>query len=155
MIDDLIKGREKILCKSIRIQVMGTQVYSDGRVDKIDFQTIGSFQKRQEDFYIMYQETEETGMAGASTVLKIGENKLILNRMGAANYRQIFEPGALHHSNYVTSFASIYMSTLTEEMEINLTEQGGHITLKYNLFANDEKVSDNMLEINIKEDTPQ
>lgn len=143
------------MSKTIKIDISGTQVYPDGRVDEVNYQAAGSFQERQGKFIIIYQEPKETGMIGVSTVLRTEENRLILNRMGAAEFRQVFEPGILHHSNYVTSFASIYMSTLTEEMEINLTEQGGHITLKYNLFANDEKVSDNILEINIKEDTPQ
>lgn len=143
------------MSKVVKIEIKGTQVYPDGRVDKVNYQATGSFQERQGKFIIIYQEPKETGMTGVSTVLKTEKNRLILNRMGAAEFRQVFEPGVLHHSNYVTSFASIYMSTLTDELEINLTEQGGHITLKYNLFANEEKVSDNTLEINIKEDTPQ
>lgn len=141
--------------KSARIQVIGTQVYPDGREEKLDFQTIGSFLRRQGDYYIMYQESETTGMASVATALRVEKNKLTLNRMGAAEQRQIFEPGVLHHSTYVTSFASIYLGALTEEIEIGLTELGGHITLKYNLFANDERVSQNTLRIMIKEDTPQ
>lgn len=141
--------------KSVRIQVKGTQVYPDGRVEKQDFQTIGSFYERQGDYYLIYQESEATGMAGVSTALRVEKHKLTLNRMGAAKQRQIFEPGVLHHSTYVTSYISIYLSALTEEVEIGLTELGGHITLKYNLFANDERISQNTLRIMIKEDTPQ
>jgi len=144
-----------VLRKSVLIQVKGTQVYPDGREDKQDFQTIGSFYKRQGDYYIIYQESEATGMTGVSTTLRVEKNKLTLNRMGSAEQRQIFEPGVLYYSTYVTSFASIYLSALTEEMEIGLTELGGHITLKYNLFTDDEKISQNTLMIMIKEDTPQ
>lgn len=141
--------------KSVQIQVKGTQTYPDGREEKQDFQAIGSFYKRQENYYIVYQESEATGMAGVSTTLQVEKNKLTLNRMGAAEQRQIFESGVLHHSTYVTQYASFYLGALAEEMEIGLTELGGHITLKYKLFADDKKVSQNTLMIFIKEDIPQ
>lgn len=141
--------------KSSHIHVMGTQVYPNGTEDKVDFLTVGSFHERQGDFYIMYQESETTGMSGVSTALKVEKDKVTLNRMGAANLRQIFERGVLHHSTYVTPYGSIYLSALTEEMEISLTEQGGHITLKYNLIADREPISQNTLRIIIKEDAPQ
>ncbi|AHF08300.1 hypothetical protein DESME_15615 [Desulfitobacterium metallireducens DSM 15288] len=141
--------------KSARIQVKGIQVYPDGREDKQDSQVMGSFYKRQGDYYIVYQESEVTGMVGVSTALRVEKNKLTLNRMGAAEQRQIFEKDVLHHSTYVTPFASFYLGALAEEMEISLTELGGHITLKYKLFADDKKISQNTLMILIKEDTPQ
>lgn len=141
--------------KSVRIQVKGTQIYPDGREDKQDFQVTGSFYKRQGNYYIFYQESEATGMAGVSTALRVEKNKLTLTRMGAADQRQIFEPGVLHHSNYVTPFVSLYLGALAEEMEISLTELGGHITLKYKLFADEQEISQNTLKILIKGDTPQ
>lgn len=141
--------------KSVRIKVRGTQIYPDGREDKQDFQAIGSFFKRQEDYYLMYQDFETTGMAGVSTTLRVEGNRLILNRTGAVEQRQVFELGVLHHSTYVTSYASFYLGALPEEMEISLTELGGHITLKYKLFSDDREISQNILMISIKEDTPQ
>lgn len=141
--------------KLVQIRVKGTQIYPDGREDKQDFQVIGSFYKRQGDYYIIYKETEATGMTGVSTALRVEKNKLTLNRMGAAEQRQIFERGVLHHSTYVTQFASFYLGALAEEIEIGLTELGGHITLKYKLFADDQEISQNTLMILIKEDTPR
>jgi uncharacterized beta-barrel protein YwiB (DUF1934 family) len=152
---DKVKGRGRLLRKPVRIQVKGIQVYHDGRVEKQDFQTVGSFFKRQGDFYIIYQESKATGMDGVSTALRIEKNKLILNRMGAAEQRQVFEKNVLHHSTYVTQVVSFYLGALTEEMEISLTELGGHITLKYKLFADGQEISQNTLMILIKEDTPQ
>lgn len=141
--------------KQAIIQVIGTQAYSEGTDDRMDFMTLGTFHKREDTYYIIYRETEVTGMAGVTTSLKIEAEKVILNRMGAANYKLIFELGTLNHAVYVTPHGSLYLGVYTQEMEIHLTEQGGHITLKYNLFSDDDLVSQNTLRIMIKEDAPQ
>ena len=141
--------------KKTLIQVTGSQRYPDGSEDKMDFVTVGQLHIRQGNFYILYKESEVTGMAGVTTSLRVEKDKVVLNRMGAVDLKQIFEPGVLNSSTYVTAFGSLYLSVFTEHMEINLTDQGGSITLKYNLFADDELVSHNTLTMIIKEDPPR
>lgn len=136
--------------EQVIIQVIGTQIDTEGTDDRMDFTTQGTFHKREGAYYIIYRETEVTGMQGVATSLKVEPEKVILNRMGAANYKQVFELGVLHPSTYVTPHGSFYLGVLTEEMGIHLTEQGGHITLKYNLFADDNLVSQNTLRIIIR-----
>lgn len=141
--------------KEALIHVVGTQNYSEGLDDRMDFITTGTYHKRDNAYYIIYRESEITGMEGVTTSLKVETGKLTLNRMGAANYKQVFERGVLHHSTYITSMGSFYLGAQTEELEIRLTEYGGNITLKYNLYADNDLVSRNTLRIMIKEDTPR
>lgn len=141
--------------KQALIQVIGTQKYLDGSDDQMDFTTTGTFYLREGAFYIIYRESAVTGMEGVTTSLKIEPHKVSLNRMGVADYKQVFEKGIHHRSTYVTPQGSFYLGVDTKEMEIRLTEQGGHITLKYNLFTEDDLVSQNTLRIIIKEDTPR
>jgi uncharacterized beta-barrel protein YwiB (DUF1934 family) len=141
--------------KEAVIQVIGTQTYSDGSDDQMDFTTTGTFHRREGAYYIIYRESAITGMEGVTTSLKIEPEKVTLNRMGAADYKQVFEIGIHHRSTYVTPQASFYLGVETKEMEIHLTEHGGHITLKYNLFTEDDLLSQNTLRIIIKEDTPR
>lgn len=141
--------------KEALIHVVGTQNYSEGLDDRMDFITTGTYHKRDNAYYIIYHESEITGMEGVTTSLKVEAEKLTLNRMGAANYKQVFERGVLHHSTYITSMGSFYLGAQTEELEMRLTEYGGHITLKYNLYADNDLISRNTLRIMIKEDTPR
>lgn len=141
--------------KQAIIQVEGTQTHTEGIDDRMDFATQGTFHKRGGAYYIIYRETEVTGMQGVTTSLKVESEKVILNRMGAANHKQVFELGMKHPSTYVTPHGSFNLGAYTEKMEIHLTEQGGHITLKYNLLVDDQLVSRNTLRIIIKEDAPQ
>ena len=141
--------------KQALIQVIGTQVHSDGTSDRMDFTTTGTFYLREGAYYIIYRESAVTGMEGVTTSLKIEPEKVTINRMGVADYKQVFEIGFHHRSIYVTPQGSFYLAADTKEMEILLTEQGGHITLKYNLFAEEDLVSQNTLRIMIKEDAPR
>lgn len=141
--------------KEALIHIVGRQCYSEGFDDRMDFTTTGTFHNRNGVFYIVYRESEVSGMPGVTTSLKVEPEKVTLNRMGAADYKQIFELGIRHPSTYITGMGSFYLAAETEKMEICLTEDGGHITLKYNLYADQELVSHNILRIRIKEVTPR
>ena len=68
---------------------------------------------------------------------------MTLNRMVAIDQKQVFEPGVRHKSAYVTPQGSFLFEVFTEDIVIDLTEQGGNITLKYNLFSDEQLVSHN------------
>jgi uncharacterized beta-barrel protein YwiB (DUF1934 family) len=137
------------------IQVIGTQTNSEGSDDVMEFTTLGTYHIRKGTYYIIYRESEVTGMEGVTTSLKIESDKVTLNRMGEANYKQIYQLGVLHRATYVTPQGSFYLGADTKEMEICLTEHGGHISLKYNLFIDEDFISQNKLRIMIKEEAPQ
>ncbi|AGA70856.1 hypothetical protein Desdi_3470 [Desulfitobacterium dichloroeliminans LMG P-21439] len=139
----------------VLIQVSSTQHYPEGHNDHMEFTTVGTFHHRAGAYYIIYRDTEITGMDGVTTSLKIEPTRVSLNRMGAIDHKQIFERGIRHGSSYVTPQGSLFLEVETKEMEIHLTELEGNITLKYDLFSGDQLVSHNRLRINIKEDAPQ
>ncbi len=142
--------------KTVRIQVIGTQSLPDREPDtpeeRIEFVTVGTYHLRLADFYVIYQESELTGMAGVTTSLRVHGGRVTLNRMGAAELKQEFELGVLHRSVYNTSFGSLWLSVLTKRIETDLTAQGGRISLDYDLFIDDKLVSHNGLAIIIKEE---
>ncbi|HHY25808.1 MAG TPA: DUF1934 domain-containing protein [Desulfitobacterium dehalogenans] len=143
------------MVKEVLIQVVSTQSYEQGSEERIEFSTVGNLHKRQGSYYIIYRDSETTGGAGVTTSLKVEPAKVTLNRMGAIDQKQVFERGILHGSAYSTPQGSLFLQVFTEDMKIDLTEQGGNITLKYNLFIDDQWVSHNSLWINIKEDAPR
>lgn len=145
--------------KTVLIQVIGTQAFvdwePDEQADRIEFITVGTYHVRQHNFYIIYKESELTGMAGVTTALRVQDGRVTLNRMGAAELKQEFEPGVLHRSVYNTNFGSLWLSVLTKQLETDLTAHGGRISLEYDLFVDDILVSHNCLTMMIKEEPPQ
>lgn len=145
--------------KNVLIQVVGTQFFADREPaeeeDRIEFVTEGTYHQRLGQFYILYKESELTGMAGVTTSLRVHGGRITLNRMGAAEVKQEFEPGVLHRSVYNTAFGSLWLSVLTKRLETDLTAHGGRISLEYDLFVDDILVSHNGLAIMIKEEPPR
>lgn len=134
------------------ITIIGTQKYPDGNDDRQELVTVGSYYVRNGAYYILYQESEITGMEGVTTSLRVDEGHLTLNRMGAAELKQEFKPGVYHKSTYVTSYGNLWLSVLTTHLQSDLTAQGGRISLEYDLFVDDELMSHNTLTISIKGD---
>lgn len=143
------------MSKEVLIEVVSTQSYEEGSNDRIEFTTVGTLHDREGTLYLVYREPKTIGIAGVTTSLKIELAKVTLNRMGAIDQKQIFEQGIYHGSPYTTPQGSIFFKVFTEDIEIDLTERGGNITLKYNLFSDEHLVSHNLLRINIKGDPPQ
>ena len=140
---------------SVLVSVASAQRYEEGNSERMEFTTEGTLHHRGGVYTIIYRDTEVTGIAGVTTSLKVEPAKVTLNRMGAVDHRQVFEKGRRHGSPYVTAQGALFFEIDTEDMEINLTEQGGNITLEYNLFSDEQLVSHNSLRINIKEDAPR
>ena len=141
--------------KKVLISLMGTQQFAEEHEDKQELITVGAFYVHKGVFYILYRESEVTGMEGTTTTLRIEEDHVVLNRMGTAELKQEFRPGVLYRSTYITPFGKLWLSVLPDVVESDLTAQGGRISLEYDLFVDDNFVSHNLLWVTIKEDNPQ
>lgn len=141
--------------KSMQIQVLGTQQFLDGREERSEFETSAAYYRRNGAYYLIYRESELTGLEGVTTTLRIERDNLILKRMGRVQLRQEYRQDLLSAGVYATPFGKIPMSVRTSALESDLTAMGGRITLKYDLYVDEELVSHNGLTIIIKEDLPQ
>lgn len=141
--------------KQVLISVQGTQRFPEGHEDKMEFITLGTYHLRQGTFYLVYHESEVTGMEGVTTSVRVRGEHISLNRMGTMEFKQEFQPGVLHRGTYVTPFGTLWLSVFTKRTECDLTVQGGRISLEYDLFVDDELLSQNELKILIKEEPPR
>ncbi|MFZ3101462.1 MAG: DUF1934 domain-containing protein [Desulfitobacteriaceae bacterium] len=139
--------------KRVLISVVGTQRFDEGHAEKQELLTAGTFDVQEGIFDVLYNESDTTGMEGVTTTLRIEPNYVILKRMGTTEVTQEFRSGVLYHSTYITPFGELLLSVLPNEVESDLTAQGGRISLKYDLFVDDQFVSYNALVITIKEES--
>lgn len=137
--------------KAVWVTVTGKQINELGEEETIELMTHGKFFVKDDSFYIIYSETELSGMEGTTTSVKAEDSKVTLNRMGTSEHKQIFEVGVLNESNYVTPFGRMWLKVLPSKVDIDLDSSGGQIDLEYELVIGRDKVSDNKLSINVKE----
>lgn len=137
--------------KPVIITVTGTQINEYGDIDSQEFITTGTYHIKNGAYFIMYSESEITGMAGTATSVKAERGRVILNRMGTSQHKQVFESGYRHSTYYVTPFGTMYMAVASSKVDVNLTDSGGSINLEYVLEVDNEKVSDNTLALAVRE----
>lgn len=138
--------------KEVVVTVVGTQQTDWGDEDTIEIVTLGSYYSKKDCYYIIYNESAISGMEGTTTSLKAEQNRVILNRMGTAELRQVFEKDVLNHGNYVTPYGAMKLTVIPSKVEVDLTELGGSINLEYELAIGNDRISNNKLSITVEED---
>ncbi len=138
--------------KEYIITVTGTQSV-DGEKDKIEVITTGDYVLKNGHRYIKYKEYDsENPNIHLDTVVKVeSDNKVSIIRMGEYSSRLILENGVRHQCHYNTIMGELMMGVYTSEIHNSLTDNGGHLTVKYQLDFYADLVSDNEIHINVKE----
>lgn len=136
--------------KAVKVNIKGTQVNVDGEKNIIEFITEGKFYTKNDSYYIVYDESELSGMEGSTTTLKIKDNIVSMKRFGSNNSKLIFEKGKKHKTEYETMYGIMDMEVATNNMEVKLLEEGkGTIDLSYKMNISGMVESYNTLSIQI------
>lgn len=137
--------------KEVLVTVTGTQTSEEGEKDTITLVTKGRYFLKNSSYYIIYRESEASGMQGTTTSIKAESAKVTLNRMGASEFRQVYEKGIYNEGNYVTPYGTMFIRVLPWKVDVELTEAGGSIDLEYEIEAGAQKLGYNKLNITVKE----
>lgn len=119
------------------IRVTGVQKDIKGIENKIELTTEGTCYEKKEHLYIVYEETEISGMEGATTTLKIeGEDKVSMRRFGSSDMQLVFQVGKSFNSQYRTQYGDFEMEIFTKKLDVELCSQTkkGKIVIEYDLW---------------------
>ena len=131
--------------KDIMLKIVGNQIDSSlgerGIETKIhdseavELVTEGRFYKKGDSFYLIYDESEFSGMEGCTTSLKVTGDKIRMKRYGdnlLADMAIEFEKGKRFNGYYETPFGTIEMEVLTNEIKNQIEEEGkGMLDIHY------------------------
>jgi uncharacterized beta-barrel protein YwiB (DUF1934 family) len=118
--------------------------------NKIELMTLGTFFKKEEKYYVVYDETEISGMKGTKTTFKISPDKFSLIRMGTTNAKMEFELNSESMSLYNTPYGVIEIKIKTNVLDINVSDNGGDVMIIYDMTIGNEKIQSTLLKVNIK-----
>lgn len=133
------------------IKVVGIQEDAEGTENKIELVTEGTCYKKNKNFYIVYEESEISGMEGSTTTLKIEDgSKISMRRFGNLDIHLVFEKGKSYNSQYRTQYGDFDMEVFTKELDIMLCNktQQGKIAIEYDLWV--AGIADSANELNIQ-----
>lgn len=135
--------------KDVLIKIVGTQIVDDDS-SSIEILTVGTFYRRNESYYISYDESEATGLAGSHTTLKIDPtNRVTLLRSGRAATNLVIESGRRHQCNYGTEYGDMQIGISGHDITSELSDEGGSLSFRYSVDVDTALTSENHVHINI------
>lgn len=141
----------KDIKKDVIISIKGTQKVGDDK-DVIEMMTTGRFYRKNQLYYITYEETEATGYDGCRTSLKVGPNdKVTMTRFGPSRSQLIVEQGVRHQCQYDTGYGEMTIGVMGNRFESTLNEHGGELTFGYTLDIEATVASENTVTVTLKE----
>lgn len=119
----------------------------------IDFTTEGKYYHRNGADYLVYQESEVSGMEGSKTSLKFKDGIITMKRIGSGGADMVFELDKRHASYYRTPYGVFDMEMATKKINNNLTFEDvsvkGLLEITYALVIKGLSESTNYLKIEV------
>ncbi len=136
--------------KNVMLKIEGTQQSFDGEANSIELVTEGKLYQKENALYLVYQESEISGMEGCTTTLKVVKDKISMRRFGTAHSEIVFEKGKRFSTRYQTPYGDFDMEIITMEMESSISDLNkGDINIEYNVSLRGMMESQNTLNIRI------
>lgn len=137
--------------KDVYINIKGVQIV-DSQRDTTELSTEASFYRKNEHYYIVYNDSEATGFVDSKTTLKIeGDDKVTVMRSGQFRSHLVVEKDNRNVGRYDTEAGSMSIGISTKSIKSNLSDDGGDIFFSYSMDINSSLVSENEIYIKIKE----
>ena len=136
------------MSKKAIISICSTQ--DIGEKEKIEVVTVGEFSINGDEFIATYDETEISGMEGTKTTLKIKGDKVVLHREGTTSTKMEFQKDNTQVALYNTPYGMLELKTSTKELDLDVNEKGGNISIKYHLIAGGQEPIKTNLDMKIR-----
>lgn len=117
----------------VMLSIRGQQTYMDQDPDVIELVTEGTLEYTDGGWDIRYEETELTGLQGVTTLFRVENDRIILDRSGKLNSKMIFQKNVRHDSLYQMEFGALLISVCAKHIAVQLDQYGGIVDLVYSI----------------------
>lgn len=138
--------------KKVMIKMNGRQINRDSGEDEIEFVTEGKLYRRNGTVYLLYDETELSGVPGCQTRLRLRDGEIQMKRIGegaGTGTEILFEKGKRYTGFYDTPFGAIELEVLTNDVASEITDEGGNIEIDYDISLKGLAEGRNVLNITL------
>ena len=123
--------------KDIMVRIKGQQVTEETSDSIMEFVTEAKLYEKGEAMYLIYEESELSGIPGCKTRLKFKGGQVQMKRIGedgSIGHEIRFEKGKRYSGFYETPFGAIEMEVLTNKLENSLSPNGeGQVDIDYSI----------------------
>ncbi len=136
--------------KQAIIEIKSTQQYDDIDEDKMSLITEGVFYKKNDKYYIKYDESAMSGIEDTKTTLKIDGDIVTLIRTGSHPAQMVFKENEHHIGLYNTIAGDYTLGVKTKKLKNKLNDFGGSLSLEYEIELNYQMSGYNTFNLRVK-----
>lgn len=118
--------------------------------DVTEFTTDGMYTYDDGTACITYLESEVTGMEGTRTSIIVMKDKVIVDRDGSITSRMVIQEGKKNLFQYETPFGNAVLGVEARQIQYDLDENGGTMTLDFVVDMEHAAVSRSKFDVTVK-----
>lgn len=135
---------------NILIDIRSTIKQTGEETQNIDMTTEGEWYEKLGAIFIVYEESDLSGMAGNKTMLKIKDQTITLTRFGDNHSKMVFDVNENYETMYHTAYGAFEMHIETYHLSYELNDLSGEIHFKYDMSLEAVSSSQNELVIKVR-----
>ncbi len=133
----------------VLIKISGLQSL-DELSDSVELMARGKYYEKNEKHYLLYDDIEEESGMKTQNTIKFTDSLVELKRNGIVNGKLVFRKGENNQSLYSTPYGDMLLEVLTKDIALKKIAEQVNLKIDYELYANNTKVSDSRIEIDIQ-----
>ena len=136
--------------KDVLIKISG--IHSDvfNEDDKIEIITSGSYYKKNNKHYLLYDEIVEGQDDVTKNIARFDEAGFHLSKSGFTNVDMSFEENKRNITNYITPYGSMLVGVDTGRIDVVENEENIQVDIAYSLDVNYQHLADCTLHMDIQ-----
>ncbi len=136
---------------NVMLKIEGRQWSDEEQPQAIRLMTEGQFFRREDTWFVVYDESPATGMEGTKTTMAVTDDgSVIMTREGSHEMSLNFLAGKRHITRMETPYGDLDVEVYTSLVKSKLNKQGGYIQLGYTIDLNKRERLNTRLNVEIK-----
>lgn len=136
---------------NVLLTIEGQQWTDEEKPQAIRLTTEGRLYRKELAWYVVYDESEATGMEGTMTTMRVADDGTVsLIRTGSHGMRLTFKAGDRHITRMETPYGDLDVEVYTSLVKSGITDEGGYIRLGYTIDLNNRERMNTRLDVEIK-----
>ncbi|MGI6325942.1 MAG: DUF1934 domain-containing protein [Saccharofermentanales bacterium] len=136
---------------NVLLTIEGQQWSQNDQPQAVRLTTEGRLFREELAWYIVYHESQATGMEGTLTTMRVADDGTVsLIRTGSHDMRLTFKAGDRHITRMETPYGDLDVEIYTSLVQSTITEAGGSIHLGYTIDLNKREHMNTRLDVEIK-----
>ncbi len=136
---------------NVLLTIEGRQWQDQEEPQAIRLTTEGQLYRKDPAWYIVYDESEATGMEGTQTTMKVADDgQISLIRTGSHGMNLTFSAGNRHITRMETPYGDLDVEVYTSLVQSEISIAGGFVHLGYSIDLNNQERMNTRLDVKIE-----